>query len=63
MALMYLSEENFTCPEGWTMHKQLSLALTVLIPNVNFLENSMTPDINSNENSEDLNQLAASEAS
>ena len=27
------------------MHRQLSLALTVLIPNVIFLENSMKPDI------------------
>ena len=63
MAILYLSEENFTCPEGWIMHKQLSLALTVLIPNVNFLEKSMKPDINSNENSVDPDQLAFSEAS
>ena len=40
------------------MHKQLSLALTVLIPNVNFFENSMKPDINSIDNSVDPDQLA-----
>ena len=45
------------------MHKQLSLALTVLVQNVNFFENSMKPDINSIENSVDPDQLASSEAS
>ena len=45
------------------MHKQLSLALTVLMPNVNFFENSMKPDLNSFENSVDPNQLASEEAS
>ena len=44
------------------MHKQLDLAFTVLIQNVNFFENSMKPDIKSNENSVDPDQLA-SEAS
>ena len=29
-----------------TMHKQLSLALTVRTPKVNFFENSMKPGIN-----------------
>ena len=62
MAIMYLSEENFTCPKGQIMHKQLSLALTVLKPNVNFFENSM-PDINSIENSVDPDQLASSSGS
>ena len=32
------------------MHKQLSLAFTVLIVKVNFFENSMKSDINSSEN-------------
>ena len=50
MAIMYLSKENFTCPKGQIMHKQLSLAL---ISNVIFFENSMKPDINSIENSVD----------
>ena len=36
--IMYLSKVNFTCPKGQIMHKQLSLALTLLIPIVNFLE-------------------------
>ena len=40
------------------MHKQLGLAHTVLIPNVNFFENSIKPDINSIENSLDPDQLA-----
>ena len=39
MALMYLSEENFTCPKGQLMHKQLSLVATVLIPDINSIEN------------------------
>ena len=38
------------------MHKQLSLALTVLIPNANFFENSMKPDINSIKNKVDPDQ-------
>ena len=37
MAIMYLSEEYFTCPKEHKIHKQLSLSLTVLIPNVNFI--------------------------
>ena len=45
------------------MHKQRSLALTVLMPNVNFFENSMKPDINSIEYSVDPDQLASSKAS
>ena len=32
------------------MHKQLSLAFTVLIVKFNFFENSMKSDINSSEN-------------
>ena len=49
MAMMHLSEENFTCPKGRIMHKQLNFALTVLIANVNFFEKRMKPDINSND--------------
>ena len=47
------------------MHKQLDLALTVLIQNVNYFQNSMKPDtcINSIENNVDPNQLASKEAS
>ena len=45
------------------MHKQRSLALTVLMPNVNFFENSMKPDINPIEYSVDPDQLASSQAS
>ena len=44
MAIVYLSQENFTSTKWWIMHKQLNLALTVLIPNVNFFENSMKPE-------------------
>ena len=40
------------------MHKQLSLAPPVLIPNVNLFENCMKP-----ENSVDPDQLASEEAS
>ena len=57
--IMFLSEESFTSPKGQIMHKQLSLALTVLKPNINFFENSMKPDINSIENSVDPDQLAS----
>ena len=60
---MYLSEENFTGPKGQIMHKKLSLALTVLIPNVHVIENSKKPDINSIKNSVDPDQLASEEAS
>ena len=45
--VQYLSEENFTCPDfpKWQiMHKHLSLALTVLILNLNFYKNSMKPE-------------------
>ena len=35
---MYLSEENFSCPKGQIMDKHLTFAVTVLIPNVNFLD-------------------------
>ena len=63
MAIMYLSKVNFTSPKGHIMHKQLSLALTVLIPNVNFLENSMKSDINLIEKYVDTDQLASQEAS
>ena len=60
---MNFSEENFTCLKGQILYKQLSLALTVLIPNVNGFENSIKPDINSIENSVDPDQLASEEAS
>ena len=63
MAIMYLSEESFTCRKGQIMHKQLRLALTVLIPNINCFENRMIPDINTIENSVDQDQLASEEAS
>ena len=43
------------------MHKQLSLDLTVLIPNVNFFENNLKPDINSIENSVDSDQKSANQ--
>ena len=45
------------------MHKHLSLALTVLKPNVNFFVNNIKPDINSIKNSVDPDQLASLEAS
>ena len=41
------------------MHKQRSLALTVLMPNVNLFKNSIKPDINSIENRVDPDQLAS----
>ena len=41
------------------MHKQLSLALRLMISNLNFFENSMKPDINSIEDSVDPDQLAS----
>ena len=56
---MYIFKEHFTCPKGQIIHIQLSLALTVLMPNVNFFENSMKPDINSIEYSVDPDQLAS----
>ena len=58
---MYLSKENLTCPK----HKQLCSALTVLIPNVNYFENSMKPDtcIHSIVNSVDPDPLASKEIS
>ena len=63
--IMYLFKEHFTCPKGQIMHKQLRLALTVLMPNVNiFLKNGiMKPDINSYEYSVDPDQLASSKTS
>ena len=45
------------------MHKQLSLALTVLISNVHFFENIMKPDMNLIQNSVGPDQLASLEAS
>ena len=45
------------------MHKHLSLALSVLIPNANFFVNNMKPDINSIKNSVDPDQLVSLEAS
>ena len=41
------------------MHKQLGLALTVLISNVNFFENIMKPDIKLIQNSVGPDQLAS----
>ena len=45
-------------PKRQIMHKHLSLALTVLKPNVNFFVNNIKPDINSIKNSVDPDQLA-----
>ena len=50
MAIMYLSNENFTCPKEQIMHKEPSSSLTLLIT-MNIIENSVDPD-----------QLASSEA-
>ena len=59
--ILYLSNENLTCPSEQIMHKELSLALTLLIPCINSLnKNSMKLDINSIENSVDPGQLASS---
>ena len=55
MAIIYLSNENSTCPKEQIMSKELSLALSLLIPCIN----SMKPDINSFENSVDPDQLAS----
>ena len=33
MSIMYLSKENFACPEEQILHKELRLAFTVLKPN------------------------------
>ena len=63
MAIMYLSNEHFICPKEQIMHKELCLALTLLIPYKNFKKSSMKPDINSIENSVDPDQLASEEAS
>ena len=56
---MYLSEFFFTCPKEQIMHKELSLALTVLKPNINSFVNSMKPDIYCIENRVDPDQLAS----
>ena len=56
-------KKKFTCHKGWISRKKISLAFTVLIPNVNFFENSMKPDRNSIENSVNPDQLASEEAS
>ena len=49
MAILYFSNENFACSKEQIMHKELSLALTLL----KFFKNSMKPDIYSIENSVD----------
>ena len=56
MAIMYLSKENFTCP-----NEQISLYLSVLKQFT--LSKSMKPDFNSLVNSVDPDQLASEEAS
>ena len=43
MTIMYLSDENFTCPKEQIQHKELSLALTFADK---LFKNSMKPDIN-----------------
>ena len=58
-AIVYMITENFTYPKKQIMHKELSLALTLLIPCIN----SLKPDINSIESSVDPDQLASEEAS
>ena len=62
MAIMYLSNEDFTCPKEQTMHRaKLSPFFADTI--YKLFRNSMEPDINSVENSLDPDQLASSEAS
>ena len=63
MAIMFLSNENFTCPKEQIMHKEPSLALTLLIPCINSLITRIKLDIYSIETSVDLHQLASIEAS
>ena len=58
-----IAQRKLYLSQGQVLHKQLNLALTVLILNVNFFENSMKPVISSIENSGDSDQLAVSEAS
>ena len=42
MVIMYLfTKKKLTCPKEQIMHKELSLALTVLQPYINSFENSM----------------------
>ena len=55
-----LSNGNFTCPkELIIMHKELSSYVDTMHK---LFKNSMKPDINSIENSEDSDQLASKEA-
>ena len=58
MAIMYLSNEIFTCPKEQIMHKDLSLTLTFADK---LFRNSLKSDINSIENSVDPDQLASSD--
>ena len=60
---MYLSKENFTCAKEQMMHKELSLALTLLIIPCTLFKNGVKPDINSIENTVVPDQLASEEAS
>ena len=61
MAIMYLSNENFTCPkELIIMHKELSSYADTMHK---LFKTSMKPDISSIENSVDPDQLASKEAS
>ena len=56
MAIMYLSKENFTCPKGRIMHKELG----PYCADINFFcENGMKPDIKLIENSVDPYHLAS----
>ena len=57
MAIMYFSKENITCPK-----EQISLYLSVL-KQFTLYSITIKPDINSLVSSDDLDQLASSEAS
>ena len=56
MAIMFLSNENLTCHKEQIMHKELSLALTLLITIHKLFKNSMKPDIKPSVNSVDPDQ-------
>ena len=59
MAIIYLSNENFTCPKEQKiiMHKEPSLSHTLFITIHILFKNSMKPDINTIENSVYPDQL------
>ena len=57
MPIMYLYNENITCPKEQIIHKELGLTYT-LFTIYKLIKNSMKPDVNS-ENSVDPDQLAS----